>query len=225
MTKPKSPQTIAAANGVAEDKAFGSVVPPLYLSTNYTFEGYEKARQFEYSRTRNPSRDQLGDTIAKLEGGADAIVTASGMAAIDLVLSELQPGDLLVAPHDCYGGTYRLIQRRAEKRQFDAVFIDQGDEGALASALARRPKLLLIETPSNPLMRIVDIRRLAAMAKANGAKVAVDNTFLSPALQRPIDLGADFVIHSTTKYLNGHSDVIGGAVVTATAEDGELLRG
>ena len=224
MTDQKSPQTIAVSNGVAQDRAFGSVVPAVYLSTTYTFEGYGKPRDHEYSRTRNPSRDLLAETIARLEGGEDAVVTASGMSAIDLVLSLLKPGELLVAPHDCYGGTYRLIQRRAERGHFEVAFVDQGNDAAIREAMGRRPRLLLVETPSNPLMRVVDIRALSALAKASGAKVAVDNTFLSPAIQRPIALGADFVIHSTTKYLNGHSDVIGGAVVAASAADGEWLR-
>ena len=224
MTDQKSPQTIAVSNGVAQDRAFGSVVPAVYLSTTYTFEGYGKPRDHEYSRTRNPSRDLLAETIAKLEGGEDAVVTASGMSAIDLVLSQLKPGELLVAPHDCYGGTYRLIQRRAERGHFEVAFVDQGNDAAIREAMARRPTLLLIETPSNPLMRVVDVRALSTLAKASGARVAVDNTFLSPAIQRPIALGADFVIHSTTKYLNGHSDVIGGAVVAASAADGEWLR-
>lgn len=224
MTDQKSPQTIAVSNGVAQDRAFGSVVPAVYLSTTYTFEGYGKPRDHEYSRTRNPSRDLLAETIARLEGGEDAVVTASGMSAIDLVLSLLKPGELLVAPHDCYGGTYRLIQRRAERGHFEVAFVDQGNDAAIREAMGRRPRLLLVETPSNPLMRVVDIRALSALAKASGAKVAVDNTFLSPAIQRPIAFGADFVIHSTTKYLNGHSDVIGGAVVAASAADGEWLR-
>jgi cystathionine gamma-synthase len=141
------------------------------------------------------------------------------MAAIDLVLSRLRPGDLVVAPHDCYGGTYRLLAARRDRGQFDPLFVDQGDERALAAALDRKPSLILIETPSNPLMRVVDIHAIASRAKAVGAKTAVDNTFLSPALQRPLALGADFVIHSTTKYLNGHSDVIGGAVVAADRAD------
>jgi cystathionine gamma-synthase len=141
------------------------------------------------------------------------------MAAVDLVLSGLRPGDLVVAPHDCYGGTYRLLGARRERGHFDLAFIDQSDATALSAALARRPSLVLVETPSNPLMRVVDIRAIAGRAHAAGAKVAVDNTFLSPALQRPIALGADFVIHSTTKYLNGHSDVVGGAVVAAAEAD------
>ena len=135
----------------------------------------------------------------------------------------VQPGDLIVAPHDCYAGTWRLLGARRAKRQLDVVFIDQADEGALASALARSPKLILVESPSNLLMRVVDIRRIAARAKAAGAKTVVDNTFLSPALQRPITLGADLVVHSTTKYLNGHSDVVGGAVVAADRDDAEEL--
>ncbi|MGH6762369.1 MAG: cystathionine gamma-synthase [Phyllobacterium sp.] len=224
MNSPRSPQTIAATNGIGEDGAFGAVTPPLYLSSTYTFEGFEQPRLHEYSRTRNPTRDQLADTITKLEKGADAVITSSGMAAVDLVLSVLGPDDLLIAPHDCYGGTYRLISMRAAKRQFRALFVDQNDPQAMAVAFAQQPKLVLIETPSNPLMRVVDIRWIAAQATAVGAKTAVDNTFLSPALQQPIALGADFVIHSTTKYLNGHSDVVGGTVVSANKDDGEYFR-
>jgi cystathionine gamma-synthase len=145
------------------------------------------------------------------------------MAAVDLVLCRLQPDDLIVAPHDCYSGSYRLISMRAAKRQFRAMFVDQSDRQALQTALAAKPKLLLVETPSNPLMRVVDIAQICAEAKTVGATVAVDNTFLSPALQTPLALGADFVIHSTTKYLNGHSDVVGGAVVAARQSDNEEL--
>ena len=137
------------------------------------------------------------------------------MAAIDLVLGQLKSGDRVIAPHDCYGGTYRLLEARRAKGHFDVAFIDQGDEDALCAELEKPAALVPIETPSNPLMRVRDIRVIARHASAAGAKVAVDNTFLSPALQRPIALGADFVIHSTTKYLNGHSDVVGGAVIAA----------
>ncbi len=223
MTTPKAPQTIAAANGVASDTAFGAVTSPLHLSTTYLFEGFDREGRYAYSRMANPTRDQLADTLAKLEGGAGAVVTASGMAAVDLVLSQVDPGRLIVAPHDCYGGTYRLLAARAARGQFEIAFVDQSDPAALAQALARAPALVLIETPSNPLMRVVDITLLAGLAKAAGAKVAVDNTFLSPALQRPISLGADYVIHSTTKYLNGHSDVVGGAVIAADPADVEAL--
>lgn len=223
MSKPRAPQTIAAANGIAADEEFGAVVPPVYLSSTFAFAGFEKPRAYEYTGTSNPSRDVLADTIAKLEGGAGAVMLASGMAASDLVLSRLKPGDRVIAPHDCYGGTYRLLSARRERGQFDLSFIDQSDEVALSAAFDRKPALILIETPSNPLMRVVDICAIAVRAKAVGAKTAVDNTFLSPALQRPIALGADFVIHSTTKYLNGHSDVVGGVVIAADRADSDEL--
>jgi cystathionine gamma-synthase len=219
----KARQTIAAADGIGEDPAFGAVAPPLYLSTSYAFEGFQRQGAYDYTRGGNPTRDQLARTLARLEGGAGAVVTASGMAAIDLVLSRLEPDDLVVAPHDCYGGTHKLLSLRAAKRQFKLAFADQGDPKAFGAAMARKPRLVLVETPSNPLLRVTDIRAIAALAKAAGAETAVDNTFLSPALQRPIALGADFVIHSTTKYLNGHSDVLGGAVIAAAGDHAEAL--
>lgn len=223
MPERKDAQTIAASNGIGADTAFGAVVPPLYLSSTFEFDGFERTRGYDYTRTANPTRDLLGDTLAKLEGGAGSVVTSSGMAAIDLVLATLSRKELVIAPHDCYGGTYRLLEARAAKGQFELLFIDQSDDEQLVAALRKAPALVLIETPSNPLMRIVDIRSVASQAKAAGAKVAVDNTFLSPALQQPIALGADFVIHSTTKYLNGHSDVVGGAVIAANKKDVEEL--
>lgn len=224
MSSNKSPQTIAVANGIGDDSAFGAVTPPLYLSSNFTFEGFERPRQYDYTRSGNPTRDLLADTIAQLEEGVGAVVVCTGMAAIDLALASLGPGDLIVAPHDCYAGTWRLLNARRAKRQFDVAFVDQSDEAVLETALARSPRLVLIETPSNPLMRVVDIRSIASRAKAAGAKTVVDNTFLSPALQRPIRLGADLVVHSTTKFLNGHSDVVGGVVVAANRTDLEALR-
>lgn len=215
MTEKMNLQTIAASNGIASDRAFRAVAPPIYLSSTFVFEGFQRAGTYDYSRTANPTRDILADTIAKLEGGAGSVITATGMAAVDLVLSRLGSDDLVIAPHDCYGGTYRLLAARRAKLQFEVAFIDQNSDAAWAGALDSRPALVLIETPSNPMMRIVDIAAVSDRAKSAGAMIAVDNTFLSPALQRPISLGADFVFHSTTKYLNGHSDVIGGAVVCA----------
>ena len=223
MSEPTKLETIAAANGIATDKNFGAVTPPVYLSSTFAFSGFERSGPHEYTRTSNPTRALLADTLAKLEGGAGAVVVSSGMAATDLVLSQLSRDDLVIAPHDCYGGTYRLLLSRRDRGHFRVVLIDQNDKAALIQAFEDKPKLVLIETPSNPLMRIVDIRAIVARARAVGAKVAVDNTFLSPALQRPITLGADFVIHSTTKYLNGHSDVVGGAVIAADAGDIEAL--
>ena len=215
MPNDTAPQTIAAASFIAADPAFGAVAPPLYLSSTFAFAGFEQAREYDYSRTANPSRAMLADTIARLEGGAGGVVVSSGMAAIDLVLSRLTSDDLIIAPHDCYAGTQRLLTARRDRAQFDVAFIDQADDAAMAAGFARSPAMVLIETPSNPLMRIVDIRAIAARAKAAGCKVVVDNTFLSPALQQPISLGADFVVHSTTKYLNGHSDVVGGIAIAA----------
>jgi cystathionine gamma-synthase len=218
------PQTVAAACGVATDAGFGAVAPPLYLSSTYAFAGYDEPRVYDYGRAGNPTRDLLAQALAKLEGGAGAIITSSGMSALDLLVGRQRPGDLVVAPHDCYGGTMRLLKARAGLGHFSVRFIDQSDEKALAAALEQTPALVLVETPSNPLMRVIDIAALCARAREAGAAVAVDNTFLSPALQRPIALGADYVIHSTTKYLNGHSDVIGGAVVVADPSEVAALR-
>lgn len=221
---PPRPETIAAAHGVADDPAFGAVAPPLYLSSTYEFAGYDEPRRYDYGRAGNPTRDLLADALARLEGGAGAVITASGMAALDLLVGRQRPADLVIAPHDCYGGTMRLLKARAERGHCAVRFVDQSDQAAFATALKDAPALVLIETPSNPLMRVADIAALSAQARAVGVRVAVDNTFLSPAVQQPLALGADYVIHSTTKYLNGHSDVIGGAVVAADPGQAEELR-
>ncbi|HEX8902456.1 cystathionine gamma-synthase [Vitreimonas sp.] len=224
MTELESDETILASIGVDEDRGEGAVMPPLYLSSSYSLEGFQKKRGYDYGRTANPTRDVLARALAALERGAGAVVTSSGMAAVDLVLCLLDAGALIVAPHDCYGGTWRLFEARARKKQIEVVYVDQSDAEALNAALARKPALVWIETPSNPLMRVVDVEAIARAAKAVGARVAADNTFLSPLLLKPIALGADFVVHSTTKYLNGHSDVVGGAVVAKDAADVEQLK-
>lgn len=210
--------TKTARAGVDKDPTHGSVTPPLYLSTNFSFEGFGKKRPYDYSRSGNPTRDELGAAIANLEGGYNAVITSSGMAALDLVFQQLLPEDLVIVPHDCYGGTYRLLQTRSTCGHFKILFADLTQTKNLAALFACKPKLVLIETPSNPLLRITDIEAVTKMAKRVGALVAVDNTFLSPILQKPLDLGADIVIHSTTKYINGHGDVVGGAVVSKTRE-------
>ena len=217
------PATIAARAGVDIDTAHGAVMPPIYLSTNYSFAGFGKKRAYDYTRSGNPTRDVLAGALAELEGGAGAVITASGMAAITLVTAQLDRDDLLVIPHDCYGGSYRLFKAQAARGQYQLAIVDFQDRSALIEILKRKPKLVWIETPSTPLLRITDIRAVAALAHAAGAQVLVDNTFLSPALQQPIELGADLVLHSTTKYLNGHSDVVGGAVVWADTAQGEQL--
>lgn len=215
--------TIAVRAGIDADANHGAVMPPLYLSTNYSFAGFGQKRRYDYTRSGNPTRDTLAAALAELEGGAGGVVTASGMAAITLLTAQLKPGDLLIAPHDCYGGCYRLFRSQAERGLYAVEFVDFGDAATLTAALARRPKLVWIETPSNPLLRITNIVATCTLAHAFGARVVVDNTFLSPALQQPLALGADIVVHSTTKYLNGHSDVVGGAVVWKDAAVGEEL--
>ncbi|HQX24345.1 MAG TPA: cystathionine gamma-synthase [Pseudomonadota bacterium] len=208
-----SQATRAVRAGIDSDAAHGAVVPPIVLSTNFSFAGFGEKRRYDYTRSGNPTRDQLGDALAALEGGVGAVVTASGMAAITLVLHLLQPGDRLVVPHDGYGGSWRLFKALAAKGHFELAIADLTDPRALAAALEPAPKLVWIETPSNPLLRITDLRFVIDAAHRAGALALVDNTFLSPALQTPIDFGADLVLHSTTKYLNGHSDVVGGAVI------------
>lgn len=223
MTKHQS-ATLAVRQGIESDTQHGAVVPPIYLSTNYSFDGHKNPREFDYSRSGNPTRCILGDALAKLEQGATGVVTCTGMAAITLVTSLLGPDDLLVVPHDCYGGSYRLFTNLAKKGQFKLVVVDQTDAQALSQAIAQKPKIVWLETPSNPLLRVVDIEAISRACRDVGALVAVDNTFLSPILQQPLLLGADIVIHSTTKYINGHSDVVGGAVVAKDPEVGELLH-
>lgn len=210
--------TRAVRAALETDTQHGAVVPPIHLTSTYAFKAFGEKRGYDYSRSGNPTRDALGEAIASLEGGAGAVVTASGMAAVTLICQLLNPGDLLVAPHDCYGGTYRLFDALAKRGALRVEFVDQTDSQALAAAIAAKPKLVWIETPSNPLLRIVDIRGTATLAHAAGALVVADNTFLSPVWQQPIALGADLILHSTTKYLNGHSDVVGGAVVASTQE-------
>jgi cystathionine gamma-synthase len=213
----KSIATRSVRAGLESDAEHGSVVPPIYLSTNFAFEGYKRPRKYDYTRSGNPTRDQLAKALADLEGGVGAVITSTGLSAITLVLALLPVGARVIAPFDCYGGTYRLLAALHKKGALLVDFIDQGDAAVLARSLAAKPALVWIETPSNPLLRIVDIRAVADAAHAVGALVAADNTFLSPVWQQPLALGADLVMHSTTKYLNGHSDVVGGAVIASTA--------
>ena len=211
--RPPAQITRTVRAGLESDEATGAVVPPIHLSSTFAFRGFGEKRQYDYTRSGNPTRDLLGAALAGLEGGAGAVVTATGMAAITVVGYLLPAGARIVAPHDCYGGTYRLFEAWGRRGERQVQFVDFGDVAALEAALAVPTALLWIETPSNPLLRITDIERFAALGHAAGAKVAVDNTFLSPAWQQPLSLGADLVVHSTTKYLNGHSDVVGGAVI------------
>jgi cystathionine gamma-synthase len=214
--KPAS-TTLAVRAGLESDAQFGAVIPPLHLSTTFTFPGLGQPRRYDYTRTGNPTRDVLGAALAELEGGAGGVVTATGMAAITLLLQLAGPEQTVVIPHDCYGGTHRLCRAWTRQGRLKLELLDLTAPEAPAAISRLRPRLVLVETPSNPLLRITDIRAVAAAAHATGALVVVDNTFLSPARQRPISLGADLVVHSTTKYVNGHSDVVGGAVVARDA--------
>ena len=210
--------THAVRAGIDRDTAFGAVTPPLVLSSNFSFAAFGEKRQYDYTRSGNPTRDLLAEALAELEGGAGAVVTSTGMSAITLLLHALlKPGQRLVVPHDAYGGSWRLFNALANKGAFELSTIDFTDPRALAEALATKPAVVWIETPSNPLLRITDLRFVIEAAHAAGALAVVDNTFLSPALQTPIAFGADFVVHSTTKYINGHSDVVGGAVIAKDA--------
>src|SRR5205807_5257252 len=199
--------------GIECDDPTGCVVPPIHLTSTFAFRGFGQKRGYDYTRSGNPTRDLLAGALAQLELGHGAVVTATGMAAITLVGYLIPAGARIVAPHDCYGGTYRLFDAWHRRGEREVEFVNFADETAVRAALSRPTALLWIETPSNPLLRITDIETFAGWGKASGALVVVDNTFLSPAWQQPLTLGADLVVHSTTKYLNGHSDVVGGAVV------------
>ncbi len=215
-------RTVRAA--LETDTQHGAVVPPIHLTSTFAFGGYGEKREYDYSRSGNPTRDALGRALADLEGGAGAVVTASGMGAVSLVTQLFRPEQVAVVPHACYGGTYRLFNALGQRAALQVRFVDYQDAAALAAALAAKPALVWIETPSNPLLRIVDLADVAARARAAGALVAADNTFLSPVWQKPLAFGADLVVHSTTKYLNGHSDVVGGAVISATPELHEQVK-
>jgi len=220
----QSSATRAVRAGIATDTQYGAVVPPIHLSSTFAFDGFGGKREYDYTRSGNPTRTQLADALAELEGGTHGVVTSTGMSAVTLVLQLLAPGDLVLAAHDCYGGTHRLLNALARRGHFELAFVDlTATTSAVQEIARRRPRLVWIETPSNPLLRITDVRRIATAARAAGALVVVGNTFLSPALQQPLLLGADVVVHSTTKYLNGHSDVVGGAVVVNDAALAESL--
>ncbi|MBL4823022.1 MAG: cystathionine gamma-synthase [Colwellia sp.] len=215
--------TVAVRAGINTDQHHGAVVAPIYLSSTYSLKGFNDKRQFDYSRTGNPTRATFAQAIAKLEQGSVGIVTSTGMAAVHLICQLLSTDDLVVIPHDCYGGSFRLFTHLAKRGQFKLIVVDQNDQQALAKALAQKPKLVLLESPSNPLLRLVDIEQVSIACHKVGALVAVDNTFLSPVLQQPLLLGADIVFHSTTKYINGHSDVVGGVLVTKEQALGDEL--
>ncbi|MCX6548885.1 MAG: PLP-dependent aspartate aminotransferase family protein [Acidobacteria bacterium] len=200
--------------GVQPDPAYGAVMPPLYMSTTFAFKDICTNAGYDYTRSGNPTRAALEEAIALLEGGSGATCTSTGMSAILVALNLLPHGSHLISTVDCYGGTFRLLEHAQRFYGLEVTYLDLADLPAVAAALRPNTRMIWIETPSNPLLRLTDIAAVAALGHRQAdCLVAVDNTFLSPFLQRPFDLGADLVIHSTTKYLNGHSDVVGGAVV------------
>ncbi len=214
--------TLAARYAVDTDEAHGAVIPPLYMSSNFSFHGFGEKREYDYTRSGNPTRDQLAEALAALEGGAGGVITASGMSAVHLVTQLVKPGETIVAPHDCYGGCHRLFSAAAGRGLFELEWLPLWEtKSSIKQIRELRPRMVWIETPSNPLLRITDVEAIAKAAHKAGALVVVDNTFLSPAGQKPFSLGADIVLHSTTKYINGHSDVVGGAVL---ANDDTLVE-
>ena len=217
MSDPKKPATIVAAAHPELDPAYGSVGPAIWTTDTFRWESPDDKPAFDYSRTVNPNRAMLVRTLAELEGATGGVVTNSGQSAALLALLRLPANARVVAPHDCYGGTFRLLRGLEDKGKLRCTFVDQTDDDAFSAAIADEFALLWIETPSNPLLRVVDIRKRAAAAKARGALVLADNTVLSPCRQKPLELGCDMVLHSTTKVLNGHADLFGGALLASDA--------
>jgi O-succinylhomoserine (thiol)-lyase len=206
--------TRAVHTGVYKDSAFNSVTTPIYPSSTFAWDDLKTHKGFDYTRSGNPTRRALEENIAALEGGADCRATCTGMAAVAAAMQLFQPGDHIIAGHDIYGGTYRLFADYLRPMGYKFSFVNMQDPLNVRGALTSQTKGIWIETPSNPLLNIVDIAAIAAIAREAGCVSVADNTFLSPYLQRPMEHGVDVVVHSTTKYLNGHSDVVGGCVVT-----------
>ncbi|MGD1046881.1 MAG: PLP-dependent aspartate aminotransferase family protein [Bacteroidota bacterium] len=211
-------QTIAIHTGVDKDNSYNSVITPIYQTSTFRFENIGKTKGYDYTRTSNPTRKALEENIAALENGLSAKAVATGMAATTTALHFLRGGDHIICTNDCYGGTERVLRTYSEMFGFQLTYVDMADLDAVRSAIRENTKGFWVETPSNPLLNIVDIRALAALAHECNALAFVDNTFLTPYYQSPFELGTDVIIHSTTKYLNGHSDVVGGAVVVNRPE-------
>ena len=210
--------------GQGPDPATGAVVQPIHLATTFAQEGIGSHGGYEYARSNNPTREQLETCLASLEDGSHGLAFASGLAATTTVLLLLEPGDHVVYMQDAYGGTYRLFDKVMRRYGVTFTPVDATEPGAIESAMTERTRLVWIETPTNPLLRIVDIAAAARDAREGGATLAVDSTFATPYAQRPLDLGADIVMHSSTKYLGGHSDVLGGCLVTRDDRLAEQLR-
>ena len=210
--------------GQSPDPSNGAIMTPIYTTSTYVQKSPGDHQGYEYSRTHNPTRKAWEDCIADLEGGQHGFAFASGMAAVDTLMHLLEPGDHVLAMHDLYGGTYRLFERvRRRSSGLEFSFVDLSDTEQAEQAITERTRFIWVETPTNPMLELVDIQAMAALAKKHNALLVVDNTFATPMLQQPIELGADIVLHSVTKYLNGHSDMVGGALVVKDDALGEQI--
>ena len=216
--------TICLHAGQEPDPSTGAIITPIYQTSTYVQDALGVHKGFEYARTQNPTRFALERNIAAMEGGREGFAFASGMAAINAILSLLQSGDHVIVSDNVYGGTFRLFDRVLTRYQLSFTYVDTGDLDATERAFTSSTRLVFVETPSNPVMRLTDLRLAADLAHRHQAKLVVDNTFASPYIQRPIELGADLVTHSTTKYLNGHSDSVGGIVIATRDDDIEWLK-
>src|SRR3954467_4468254 len=216
--------TICIHAGQSPDPGTGAIITPIFQTSTYVQDELGKHKGYEYARTQNPTRAALEANIAAIEAGTAAYAFASGMAAIDAITTMLQAGDHVVVTDNTYGGTFRLFDKVLTKYQLEFSYVDTSQPALVEAAMRPTTKMIFVETPTNPVLRLTDIAQTAEIARPHHARLVVDNTFASPALQRPIELGADLVTHSTTKYLNGHSDSIGGVVVAVRDEDIEWLR-
>ncbi len=217
-------ETKAVHVGVDKDTAYNSIITPIYQTSTFRFAEIGVTKGYDYTRTANPTRTALEENIASLEGGAGAAVVATGMSAVATVLHLFKTGDHLVCTHDCYGGTERILRTYQEQFGVEVAYADLRDPANLRAAMKQNTRGVWIETPSNPLLNVLDIGALTSIAHDRGAVSIVDNTFLSPCSQRPFEFGADLIVHSTTKYLNGHSDVVGGAIVAREAALNERIH-
>lgn len=215
--------TRAIHAGQSPDAVTGAIMPPVYLTSTYVQDGLGEHKGYEYSRTHNPTRDALERNVAALEGATHGHAFASGVAATDAVLSLLDPGSHVVCAENVYGGTHRLMTRIFHRRGLDFSFVDTRDLDYIDEAIGFKTKLVFLETPSNPMMHLTDVAAVAELVRDRALTLVVDNTFATPYFQKPVDLGAELVIHSTTKYINGHSDVVGGLVVTTRGDFAERL--
>jgi cystathionine beta-lyase/cystathionine gamma-synthase len=216
--------TVCIHAGQEPDPSTGAIITPIYQTSTYVQEGLGQHKGFEYGRTQNPTRMALEANVAAIERGRAGFAFASGMAAIDAILTRLESGDHLVVSDNTYGGTFRLFERVRRKFGLDFTYVDTSNLDAIAPAITPRTKYLFIETPTNPMLRVTDLAAAADIAHRHNVRVVVDNTFASPYIQRPLELGCDIVTHSTTKFLNGHSDSVGGVVIVQHEDDVEWMK-